>query len=184
MNGLRRAWQRSSAWQTALACWLGALGCLLGAVDGWAYRPFVSTDAAVADPQAAEIELGYFTLEHARGEQTFTLPSLVLNYGLWRDLEVVGEFAVARDPAGDLNLVDPGLFAKAVLKEGVLQEKEGLSVAVERVLVARGGSVYASDYALPMSTPCGEKRHRGHLLSTLRDATWPRITHHLRRDGA
>ena len=131
MNDLRRAWQRSPAWQAAFVCWLGALGCFLGAVDGWAYRPFFSTDAAVADPQEAEIELGYFTLEHARGQQTFTLPSLVLNYGLWRDLEVVAELAVARDPSGELNLVDPGLFAKAVLKEGVLQEKEGLSVAVE-----------------------------------------------------
>jgi hypothetical protein len=131
VHDLRYAWQRSGTWQTALACWLGGLGCLVGAVNGLAYRPFVSTDAAVADPQEEEIELGYFTLEHARGQQSFTLPSLVLNYGLWRDLEVVGEFAVARDPAGELNLVDPGLFAKAVLKEGVLQEKEGLSVAVE-----------------------------------------------------
>ncbi len=131
MHDLRRAWQRLRAWQTALACWLGALGCLVGAVNGWAYRPFVSTDAAVADPQEAEIELGYFTLEQAQGQQTSMLPSLVLNYGLWRDLEVVGEFAVARDHAGELHLVDPGLFVKVVLKEGVLQEQEGLSVAVE-----------------------------------------------------
>jgi hypothetical protein len=131
VHDLRRAWQRLRAWQTALACWLGALGCLVGAVNGWAYRPFFSTDAAVADPQEAEIELGYFTLEQAQGQQTSTLPSLVLNYGLCRDIEVVGEFAVARDHAGELNIVDPGLFVKAVLKEGVLQEKEGLSVAVE-----------------------------------------------------
>jgi hypothetical protein len=115
VHDLRRAWQRSRVWQTALACLVGVLGCLLGAVDGWAYRPFFSTDAAVADPQEEEIELGYFTFEQAQGKQTFTLPSLVLNYGLWRDIEVVGEFAVARDPTGDLNIVDPGLFAKAVL---------------------------------------------------------------------
>jgi plastocyanin len=54
----------------------------------------------------------------------------------------------------------------------------------ERVCAARGGSVYASDSALPMSTPCGEKRPCSRLLSTFRDATWPRIRHHLRRDGA
>ena len=42
-------------------------------------------------------------------------------------LEVVGEFAVARDPGGELNLIDPELSVKAVLKEGVLQEQEGLS---------------------------------------------------------
>jgi hypothetical protein len=28
--------------------------------NAWTYRPFVSTDAAVADPQEVEIELGYF----------------------------------------------------------------------------------------------------------------------------
>lgn len=74
-------------------------------MDGWAYRPFFSTDAAVADPQEEEIELGYFILEQAQGQQTFTLPSLVLNYGLWRDLEVVREFVVARDPAGELHIL-------------------------------------------------------------------------------
>jgi hypothetical protein len=109
----------------------GVLLLLAIPVNGWAYRPFVSTDAAVADPQEVEIELGYFTLEHDLGENTFTIPSLVLNYGLRRDVEVVGEFRLEKDPAGHLDLVDPGLFVKAVLSEGVFQEKEGLSVAVE-----------------------------------------------------
>src|SRR5262245_42238882 len=99
--------------------------------NGWAYRPFVSTDAAVADPHEVEIELGYFTLEHDTGENTFIIPSLVLNYGLRRDIEVVGEFRLERAPTGDIDLVDPGLSLKAVLKEGLLQEKPGLSVAVE-----------------------------------------------------
>jgi hypothetical protein len=99
--------------------------------NGWAYRPFVSTDAAVADPSEVEIELGYVALEHDQGENTFTIPSLVLHYGLWRDIEVVGEFRLERAPMGDLNLVDPGLSLKAVLKEGLLQDKPGLSVAVE-----------------------------------------------------
>jgi hypothetical protein len=101
------------------------------AINGWGYRPFISTDAAVADPHEVEIELGYFTLEHDTGENTFTIPSLVLNYGFWSGFEVVGEFRLERDPTGELNLVDPGLSVKAVLKEGVLQEREGLSVAVE-----------------------------------------------------
>jgi hypothetical protein len=99
--------------------------------NSWAYRPFVSTDAAVADPKEVEIELGYFTLERGQGENTFTIPSLVLNYGLGWDIEVVGEFRVERAPMGDIDLVDPGLSLKAVLKEGLLQGKPGLSVAVE-----------------------------------------------------
>jgi hypothetical protein len=115
----------------SLGSLFGVLLLLALPANSWAYRPFVSTDAAVADPQEVEIELGYFTLEHDLGENTFTIPSLVVNYGLRQELEVVGEFRLEKDPAGHLDLVDPGLFVKAVLREGVLQEKEGLSVAVE-----------------------------------------------------
>jgi hypothetical protein len=96
-----------------------------------AYRPFVSTDAAVADPEELEIELGHFTLRRERGESTFLIPSAVLNYGLWRNLELVGEFRVARGPNGDMEVVDPGVFVKAVIKEGVLQEHDGIGVAIE-----------------------------------------------------
>ena len=35
-----------------------AAGFLLLPTCAWAYRPFVSTDAAVADPKEVEIELG------------------------------------------------------------------------------------------------------------------------------
>ncbi len=96
-----------------------------------AYRPFVSTDAAVAEPKAVEIELGYFTLRREATDNTFLIPNVVLNYGLWRSVELVGEFRVTHGPDHDLNLIDPALFVKAVLHEGVLQEKEGLGVAVE-----------------------------------------------------
>jgi len=97
----------------------------------WAYRPFISTDAAVADPQEVEVELGYFTLERDKGENSFIIPRVVLNYGLFRNWEAVGEFAVLRSPDGEVNLIDPALSVKAVLKEGVLQEKNGISIAVE-----------------------------------------------------
>ncbi len=97
----------------------------------WAYRPFVSTDAAVADPGYMEIELGYFQFARQRNEDIFSTPKLVLNYGIGDRLEVVGEFAVEQVAREDWQLVDAGLFLKAVLKEGVLQDKEGLSVALE-----------------------------------------------------
>ena len=95
----------------------------------WAYRPFVSTDAAVADPKECEIELGYFNLAHTRHENTITSPSLVLNYGFVTNWEVVAEFTVEASP--EFEVTDPGLFVKGVLKEGVLQDKPGLSIAVE-----------------------------------------------------
>ncbi len=109
------------------------LGLLLLTVPSyaWAYRPFVSTDAAVADPKELEIELGYFNLERTEGRNTFIVPKTVLNYGLVRNLEIVGEFQVTKRQGEDAQLTDSALFLKAVLKEGILQEKEGISLAIE-----------------------------------------------------
>ena len=89
----------------------------------------MSTDAAVADPKEIEIELGYFNLERNRSENTIATPSTVLNYGLAKNLELVGEFRLEVSP--EVEITEPGLSLKGVLKEGVLQEKPGLSIAVE-----------------------------------------------------
>jgi len=121
----------SSRGRALLACLLLVLGLFLTPLDAWGYRPFVSTDAAVADPKEVEIELGYFNLQRAKRENTFSIPKLVLNYGLLRDVEIVGEFRVERSPTANWDVVDPGLFLKAVLKEGILQEKNGIGFAVE-----------------------------------------------------
>jgi hypothetical protein len=114
---------------------LVAFALLLPPCRAWGYRPFVSTDAAVADPKEMEIELGYFTLERAKGENTFIVPKVILNYGLIRNLEVVGEFEVAKPPDENVQLVEPGLFLKAILKEGVIQAKKGIGFAVETGLL-------------------------------------------------
>jgi hypothetical protein len=95
----------------------------------WAYRPFVSTDAAVAEPREVEVELGYFNLDRNRRENTISTPHTVLNYGIARNVELVGEFNLQESP--DVELTDPGLFVKAVLRDGTLQDKPGPSVAVE-----------------------------------------------------
>ena len=99
--------------------------------SAWGYRPFVSTDAAVAERARMEIELGYFTLARTQGENTFLTPQIVVNYGFAQNLELVGEAGVEKPPNAGPQLVDPALFLKAVVKEGLLQEKEGVSVAVE-----------------------------------------------------
>lgn len=97
--------------------------------SAWAYRPFVSTDAAVADPKEVEIELGYFNLDRNHHENTISIPHAVLNYGIAQNLELVGEFSLEVSP--DVEITDPGVSLKAVLKEGALQDKPGVSVAVE-----------------------------------------------------
>ncbi len=104
---------------------------LFSSSPAWGYRPFVSTDAAVADVKEIEIELGYFNLERDRGKNTFIVPKTVLNYGIIQNLELVGEFAVEEPPHRSARLVDAALSLKAVLREGFLQEKDGISFAVE-----------------------------------------------------
>jgi hypothetical protein len=47
------------------------------------------------------------------------------------DVELVGEFAVEEPARGSVQLVDPALSLKAILKEGVLQGEIGVSFAVE-----------------------------------------------------
>ena len=53
----------------------------------------------------------------------------MLNYGFAKNWEAVGEFRVEASP--EFEITDPGLFLKSVLKEGMLQEKEGVSFAIE-----------------------------------------------------
>ena len=57
----------------------------------------------------------------------------MLNYGFAKNWEAVGEFRVEASPS--LELTDPGVSLKGVLKEGVLQEKEGVSFAIEAGLL-------------------------------------------------
>ena len=102
---------------------------MLVPVSAWAYRPFVSTDAAVAEPKEVEIEVGYFNLDRNRHENTISTPHTVLNYGVAKNVQLVGEFTLQESP--DVELTDLSLSVKAVLREGALQEKPGVSVAVE-----------------------------------------------------
>lgn len=98
-----------------------------------AYRPFVSTDAAVSDLREFQVELGYFTLERTGRDNTITTPAVVLNYGFVKNWEAIAEFRLQASP--ELEVTDPGLSLKAVLKEGVLQKKEGVSIAIEAGLL-------------------------------------------------
>ncbi len=106
-----------------------------------AYRPFDSTDADVADPNELEVELGYFTVEHSGAEDTFVMPQLVLNYGLTSTLEVIGEFDVEKPSGKKAEIVDAAVLLKGLLREGALQDQQGISVAVEAgVLIPSTGN--------------------------------------------
>jgi len=147
----------------AVVCIL--IACIISPVRSWAYRPFISTDAAVADPKEFEIELGYFTLEREKDENAFVIPRVVLNYGLFKNWEAVAEFAIRRAPDADVDVIDPAISLKGVVKEGVLQDKEGLGIAVEASLL------------LP-STEAGERKFGFEAIGILSDKFGP-FTFHL-----
>ena len=98
-------------------------------IIGWsqisfAYRPFDSTDAAVADVGELEVEFGPVQFRRSNEEQTVIAPAYVLNLGRREH-----SLSPAEDTRG--RFVGDALFLKGVLREGVLQDKSGPSVAVE-----------------------------------------------------
>lgn len=107
---------------------------LLGA-NAWAYRPFDGTDAAVAETGVFELEAG---LGRTRiGDvDSLALPSLVFNYGLPHDTEIVLEGqlehqAGSRADGPRNTLTDTSLSLKHVWIPGSLQEGTGPSMATE-----------------------------------------------------
>ncbi len=102
----------------------------------FAYRPFVSTDAAVADRGEVEIELGMAGFRGPHRSATIDVPHLVVNLGVGHDLELVGEFTLATDLAHDPNeeptrFEDSGVSLKWVARDGILQDGSGVSLAFE-----------------------------------------------------
>src|SRR5215471_10900051 len=109
-------------------------------IIGWsgisfAYRPFDSTDAAVADVGQLEVELGPAQFRRSNEERTLIAPAYILNYGFAKDWEVVlegrGEHPIVPPEETRSRLLSDNLFLKGVLREGALQDKSGPSVANE-----------------------------------------------------
>jgi len=92
-----------------------------------AYRPFVSTDAAVAGPGEVEIEFGYAGFRRNDEHTTIVAPTVIANVGLGHDLELVGEFKLVNDlsrgAARDrTRFEDSAVSVKWIAREGALQE--------------------------------------------------------------
>src|SRR4029079_12025386 len=91
----------------------------------FAYRPFVSTDAAVADLGDVEIELGVSPLANGHRRVTLDAPELGVNLGIMPDSELVGDLTLASDLTGDhhdeaTRFEDSGVSLKWVARDGVL----------------------------------------------------------------
>lgn len=106
-----------------------------------AYRPFDGTDASVAEPGDVEIELGPAGYLRQGAERTLIAPAARLNYGFapaWEATlggQAAHGFAAA---AGRSSLADNELSLKHVLREGVLQDRRGASIATEFGLLLPG----------------------------------------------
>jgi len=91
-----------------------------------AYRPFVSTDAAVADPGDVEVEFGAVGFRSGGGRTSLVAPTIVANLGIARDLELVGEFKLVNDLSHEeedrTRFEDTAVSLKWIAHEGVLQE--------------------------------------------------------------
>ena len=102
-----------------------------------AYRPFVSTDAAVADRREVEIEFGYAGFRRSDGRTTIVAPTVIASIGLGRGLEAVVEFKLVNDLSrgegrDHTRFEDSALSLKWIAREGVFQEHGSApSLAVE-----------------------------------------------------
>jgi hypothetical protein len=102
-----------------------------------AYRPFDGTDAGVAEYKVFELELGPINY-YREGRQNYLIaPELVLNFGLFERAELVidaDQFVAlgALDPdVSRVSLFGDDVLLKYVIREGILQDKTGVSIAAE-----------------------------------------------------
>ena len=101
-----------------------------------AYRPFDGTDADVAAIGSFELEMGPANWYTRAGKNYVIAPATVLNLGILSDTELVVNFQNfvalgALEGRPRAALLDTDILIKSVVREGILQEKSGASVALE-----------------------------------------------------
>jgi len=143
------------------------LFCLTLPLTALAFRPFESTDAAVADKGGSEVELGLVDFAHYRGGLTFLAsPDLRYNFGFATNWEAALEGVLQvfdSTRSRDFELLDPQLDLKAVLIKGPLQKGPSpISLAVELTSL------------LPETTPDSGFGFQGVLIASFRTGnfTW------------
>jgi hypothetical protein len=148
------------------------VAALLAPATARAYRPFDETDAEVAETREFELELGPigYTNDAAGGAYT---PGFILNYGIIPRVELVFDAHHAMlwgglDAATRRRELDTAMLAKFVAREGCLQGKTGLSVAVE------AGAI------LPTLPPAGGV---GASVTTIVSQRWSAASLHVNLEG-
>ena len=113
---------------------IATVSTILWCGEAAAFRPFDGTDAAVVEPNKIEIELGPVEYVREADERRLTAPNVRLNYGFAERWEAVLEGQTTHGlsaTARRTSQIENGFFLKGVLREGVLQDKSGPSIATE-----------------------------------------------------
>jgi hypothetical protein len=137
-----------------------------------AYRPFDQTDADVAETDYVELELGPIGYLHDASGTTF-IPGFILNYGIVHRVELVFDAHHAflfggPDVDAHRRQLDSELSAKVVVREGVLQDRPGPSIAVE---------IGALLPTVPVAGGAGL------AVAAIASERWPALTLHLNVEG-
>ena len=124
-----------------------------------AYRPFDFTDADVARRQHIELELGPVEYVARGDERILHAPSVVLNYGVDGNRELVAESARLMPEGGrPAKFGDFELSYKQIVRRGTLQEDRGPSIATEWAMLV----------------PLGEDPHAGASVALIASTRSPR----------
>ena len=132
-------WPSDSRRLTTVLCCVFCVWC----GPAYAFRPFNSTDAAVADRGQVEIECGPFGYVVDADGRFLVVPSAILNVGVAEGWELVieGRNFLRVSPIGTDRtdtVRETALSVKHVLREGSLQERNGPSIAFESGLLLPG----------------------------------------------
>ena len=136
----RRAKQNSNPARFAVLFIAALAGGLLIPAPARAYRPFDGTDAGVASTRRLEVEFGPLGYVRTGSERLLVSPALNLTYGAGSGFEFGVEatrlMLMSPDADGaEQKIDDVELTAKKVLKNGSVQDKEGVSAALEGMLL-------------------------------------------------
>lgn len=112
-------------------------GISIWSISASAYRPFDSTDAAIADRGEVEIEFDPASYLHSDAGTGWIAPSLIINFGLSEHWEAVLEGEAAH-ASGRSQFGDFALSLKTILRPGSLQGQAGVSWAAEASLLLPG----------------------------------------------
>lgn len=122
-----------------------------------AYRPFDGTDADVAETGEIELEVGPLQLERETGKTQY-IPGFVFNDGIAPGYELVVDVDYDHIALSDV-------LVKHVLREGKLQGKTGISLAVETGVLLPGVPAHDTE--------------AGWSLALIASYRWELITLHL-----